>query len=519
MNMWKLFWLPAIALALLLSINAISAEQILLSDGRYLQGTVVEVKDDGFTFKLTESGGQVFLRWNQVDAALKKRLTNQKDPDEGLNLEVMVAGARLELIDGTVYEGEISQVSNGYRVKNFELTNGKVIPDDEVMEEGFIKDIQIEATVMLAPKGVLTLAEEQRAPLETARQFYELARIADKLALYQEAMDYVTLGRASGPDAQLQARLTQYDTELDELIRQAAVLDMLVKAREQAKKKVFQVALNILTEAKDTFKPTGLVLTKVDETYEELDIAFTKYLFEEWYKQMKPVATAFLKLKENKEILAGEAANWARRQMDIEIAEKLAMMVGSEDPANIKERFMKRFDWEKETDPKLKVRLGMKKVSFGETGFYTSVGGHLEIGGKKATDDPTATPPRGPRDRDDVSDPADGFQQGNKNNKEKTPKEKAEEEGNDSTDDIIKEALKRAQEMIEPKDDEKDVPKAGQPDVNKLREEAPSTYPSLDDWWAKTGTTTRAKWMCAVYVINSGTMTYYDWHNWDVKFK
>jgi hypothetical protein len=510
----KLFrWLPAVALALLFSVNFVSAEQILLSDGRYLQGDVVEVKDDGFTFKLTESGGQVFLRWNQVDASLKKRLTNQQDPDENLNLEVMVPGARLELIDGTVFEGDITPVANGYRVKNFELDNGKVVAEDEVMEEGFIKDIMIEAVVMMSPADVLKLAEEQRDPLETARQFYELARIADRMALYQEAKDYVILALASAPDSQLQARLTQYDTELEELIRQAAVLEMLVKAREHAKKKVFQTALNILTEAKDTFKPTDAVLAKVDSTYAEIDADFTKYVIDDWYKQMKPVATAYLKLKENKEITAAEAANWARRNMDLAVAEKIMGLVGGEDPNDIKKRFMERFTLE---EAKL-VRLGMKKASFGEGGFYQNVGGHLQIAGKKPNEEPAAdTPPRG-RDRDDVDDPAEGFQTAKK--KEGDSKMPPLPDG--ITEDDIKEALKRAlgEDEEEGEDGQADKPKAGRPDLNKLAEKAPTFYPSLDEWWDKSGTSTRVKWMVAIYVTSAGTMTIYDWPDWDVKFK
>jgi hypothetical protein len=505
-------WLPAASLALLFSANFVSAEQILLSDGRYLQGDVVEVKDDGFTFKLTESGGQVFLRWNQVDAGLKKRLTNQQDPDENLNLEVMVPGARLELIDGTVFEGDISQTGNGYKVKNFDLNNGKVIAEDEVMEEGFVKDIMIEAAVMMSPADVLKLAEQQRDPLETARQFYELARIADKMALYQEAKDYVTLALASAPDSQLQARLTQYDTELDELIRQAAVLEMLVNARAQAKKKVFQTALNILTEAKDTFKPTDAVLAKVDETYSDIDADFTKYVIDEWYKQMKPVATAFLKLKENKEITAPEAANYARRQMDIDISEKIMGMVGGTDANDIKKRFLERFALEESKQ----IRLGMKKASFSELGFYQLVGGHLQIAGKKPNEEPPADGPSG-RDRDGIEDPADGFQGAPKKNGDS----KLPPLPDGITEDDIKEALKRAMgdDDEESVDGNGDTPKAGRPDLQKLTEKAPQYYATMEEWWNKAGTTTRAKWMCAVYVTSSGTMTIYEWPDWDVKFK
>ena len=508
-------YMPAVVLALLFSVNFVSAEQILLTDGRYLQGTVVKdgVTEDGFSFKLTESGGTVFLRWNQVDASLKKRLTNQKDPDEDLNLEVVVPGMRLELIDGTMFEGDITQTGNGYKVKNFDLNNGKVIAEDEVMEEGFVKDIMIEAIVMMSPADVLKLAEEQRAPLETARQFYELARIADKMALYNDAQAYVTLALAANPDSQLQARLARYDTELAELIRQAAVLEMLVNAKAQAKKKVFQTALNILTEAKDTFKPTGVVLEKVDATYTELDEDFTEYVIDEWYKQMKPVATAFLKLKENKEITAPEAANYARRQMDVDIAEKIMVMVGGTDAQNIKDRFMGRFDL---VEVK-KIRLGVKKASFGETGFYQIVPyGHLEIAGKKPNETPPADGPSG-RDRDGISDPADGFQAGKK--KEGNGKLPPLPDG--ITEDDIKEALKRAMGDEDEKAEETDgdAPDAGRPDTAKLAAEGAQYYPSLEDWWERAGTSTRAKWLVALYVVTEQSTRIESWKNWDVKFK
>ena len=58
------------------------------------------------------------------------------------------------------------------------------------------------------------------------------ALCAKQAALYEQAKDYITLALASGPDSKLQARLSEYDNELDELIRQAAVLKLLVEARK-----------------------------------------------------------------------------------------------------------------------------------------------------------------------------------------------------------------------------------------------------------------------------------------------
>ena len=515
MRMLKL--LPAMIVGLLIAVSTVNAEQIRLSDGRYLQGDVVEVKEDGFVFKLTETGGEVFLRWNQVDAGLKKRLNNEKDPDEGLNLEVWVDGARLELIDGAVLLGEITRVANGYRVKNFDYDKGRVIPDEDVIEDGFVPDIQIPAIVMMDEASVLALAETEREPIETARQYYELARIADKLALYEQAKDFVTLALAAGPDSKLQARLSAYDTELDELIRQAAVLKLLVEARKAAKKKLFQGALNILDEAKANYQPTGPVLDKVDETYAEIDVDYTKFVITEWYQQMKPVARDWLREKENKEIAAAAALNWARRSMEQAIIDKLAEMVGGGDPQDIKKRFTSRFDLE---NAKI-VRLSMKKCSFGEDGFYQIIGGNRAIGGRKPSEDPNAgsgdngrDDGRRGRDRDGVDDPAEqGFQDGEKGG-EGIPL--PDGMSRDDIKDIIRRALG---EDDDSEDSGSNKPtKAVRPNLEDL-DEPPKYYPSMQDWWDKAGTTTKAKWLVAVYVTNAGTMVVYEWPDWDVKFK
>lgn len=513
-------WLPAVILGLLATSPFINAEQIRLADGRFIQGDVVEVKEDGFVFKLTETGGQVYLRWNQVDDGLKKRLTNDLDPDEGLNFEVMIEGSRLELIDGSILEGDIKQSTRGYVVKNWELPKGKEIPADEVLEDGYVTGIMIDASIMMAESDVLKLAEEQRDPIETARQYYELARIADKLGLYPEAKDYVTLALASSPDSKLQARLTDYDTQLDELIRQAAVLQLMVEARKQAKKKVFQTALDILDEAKTTYQPTGAVLTKVDDTYAEIDLDFTKFVITEWYKAMKGVARDWLKEKENKDAAVTEGMNYARRQMDVDIQEKLMEEVGGSDPTDIKNRFNTRFD----LDDAGLVRLTMKRVSFGEDGFYQIVGGHLPIAGKKPTDDANNTSPGGPgggrrgpgggRDGDGIDNPNDGFKF-----------QDAEKKGEgiplpdgispDDVNDILRKILGKDGEKDG--DSKNDAPKIGKQDISKLK--VPEYVPSLTEWWEKCSTTTRAKWLVAVYVKSAGTMRVFELDDWDIKFK
>ncbi|MCA8912616.1 MAG: hypothetical protein KDB82_13005 [Planctomycetes bacterium] len=514
-------WLPLVLLGLLLSTSFVHADQIRLADGRFLQGDVVEVKEDGFVFKLTESGGQVYLRWNQVDEGLKKRLTKAEDPDEGLDLQVMVDGARLELIDGSVLEGDITQTAKGFLVKNYEYSKGKEIPEDEVIEGGYVTDIMIDADVMMSEQDVLKLAEEQRDPIETAKQYYELARIADRLALYQEAKDYITLALASDPDNKLQARLTEYDSQLDELIRQAAVLKLLVEARKAAKKKIFQGALNILDEAKENYQPTGQVLKKVDDTYAEIDLDFSKFVISEWYKAMKGVARDWLKQKENKDVTVTEGANYARRQMDVDIQNKIMEEVGGTDPKDIKERFVNRFKLAEE--PKNKLHLSMKKASFGEDGFYQGiVGGHLPIAGQKPnTDDNNGNnkqpgrrgPNPGGKDRDGIDNPDDGFKF--QDSKEGDGIKLPEGVSPDDIKDILRRALGKDEE--DKGDSKNDAPKLGKQDLSELK--VPDYVPSLTEWWEKISTTSKAKWMVAVYVKYGGTMTPFEYDKWDIKYK
>ncbi len=524
----------------------VQAEQIRLADGRFLQGDVEEVKEDGFNFRLTDSGGKVFLRWNQVDASLKQRLKNERDPDDGLNLDVTVDGARLELIDGTILEGKVTRNGNVYTVINKERAKGIQVQFEDVVDEGFIENIQIDATVMMSEREALALAEERRAPLETARQYYEMARIADKLGLYEEAKDYVTLGLASSPDQKLQSRLSEYETKLAELIRQKELLTALAAGRQLAKQHKYQKALDVLKDAKDTYKPTDAVLSKWEEVNADIDLEFTKFVITEWYKVMKPVIQAKLKDKASKDITVQEAMNWARREMDLEIQKRIAGTTMSTDPGNMKIRFAKRFEM---IDAKT-IKLGTKKATFGEDGFYQIIGGHLPVAGKQPN--PTGSAPgsnpagRGPNGGGNpnsgggagasgggkgpgsgIQDHIDleklmkeleemgqqqgpGFQQG------ETPKLP-----DNITPDDIKDALRKALGS-----GGEDPAKAGESkgtgspikqDISQLK--VPNVVPSLTEWWDKASSTTRIRWLTAVYVKFAGTMRVLELDDWDIKYR
>lgn len=503
----------ALSLLSIAGVAPVSAEQIKLSDGRFLQGTVEEVKADGFTFKLTESGGTIFLRWSQVDAGLKKRLLNEKDPNEGLNFEVLIDGARLELVTGEVLMGDIKFSGGKYVVNNLEI-KGRSYDQEDVIEGGFAQNVKIPAQVMKAPEEVLKIAEEQRAPLETARQFYELARIADRLALYETAKDYVTLALGAQPDKAMQSTLESYNSKLDELIRQRDLLNALAEARKAAGKHVYQLALNGLNDAKKKYNPTGEVLEKFEETYAEIDADYNTFIVSEWYKQLPVIAR---KKSAQKNLTWQEARNWALKEFENEIKAAIAIKTGG-DQNDIKTRFTKRD----------KEKLSFRKISFGETGFYDVVGGPLQSAGVKSGQNNTGQPGNnnnnngrnegrreGGRGNDRSVGPID---ESNFDNDHDGLQAQPKKDGGGELPPLPPEAedyLRKIKEAYDKQQADKAKQGQGQ-DLSKFK--VPATYPSIEDWWKEQSRINKQNWMIAIYVRFAGTM-YFEQELQDLKYK
>jgi tetratricopeptide (TPR) repeat protein len=487
----RILW---VLVTLLLAFGAVQAEQIRLADGRLVQGAVLEVKEDGFYFRLTETGGRVFLRWSQVDAGLKARLTNDRDPDEGLNLMVVLQGARLELVDGTAYEGRVTEAPGGYRVFNRELpASGRFVATEDVAEDGYIPDVEIDANVMMSEREVLALAEEQRSSTESARTLYELARIADNLGLFAEARDYVALALAAAPDARLESRLTAYDAGLEKLIQQQGLLVALGEARQLSRRKRFQQAIAVLEAAKNEFKPEGEVLEKYEQTAVQIDQDLTLFVIDEWYKQLRSVVRD--KSRE-RGLSVSDAMNWARRDMTMEICRRIAEVVGSDDPSDMQARFAQRFTLETEG----RVRLSVQRASFGLDGFYQIVGGHLPVAGRQPVAPAPANRDDGPRDDPRRRPPP-------RNNSVKPGQYSQEFENLDSAGAF----------QVRPAPSSEPQPR-GRTDVSHLR--VPPVVPSMNEWWERAGAPTRARWLTAFYARFGGVMVVYsDPNDYNVRYK
>ena len=135
------------------------------------------------------------------------------------------------------------------------------------------------------------------------------------------------------------------------------------------------------------------MLTKVDDTYAEIDLDFTKFVITEWYWAYEGRRTRLAEGEREQRRRRNGGHEHARRQMDVDIQEKLMEEVGGTDRPTSRIASTHRFD----LDDAGLVWLTMKRVSvFGEDGFYQIVGGHPPIAGKKPTDDANNTSPGRP---------------------------------------------------------------------------------------------------------------------------
>jgi tetratricopeptide (TPR) repeat protein len=417
-------------------------------------------------------------------------------------------------VSGDVVMGDIKLQGNKYVVMNLEWAKGRSFDMEDVLDGGFSADVKIPATVMKAPLDVLKIAEEQRSPLENARQFYELARIADRMGLYEEAKDYVTLALAASPDKAMQTTLETYNGKLDELIRQRDLLNALAEARKAAGKHIYQLALNALNDAKKKYNPTGEVLEKFDETYTEIDTDYSSFIVTEWYKLMPAVAR---KKASTKNLTWQEARNWALKEMEVEIKAAIAIKTGG-DQNDIKARFVKRD----------KEKLTLRKISFGETGFYDVVGGPLQSAGVKAgqTGQPGANPsnPGAPRGTDRPRGPSGNGPGSNNGSIEPGSSFDDDQDGLQPKKEggelpplppDAEEYLRKIKEAYDKQQADKAKAGAAQ-DLSKFK--IPTTYQSIDDWWKEQSRITKQTWMVAIYVRFAGTM-YFEQELQDLKYK
>lgn len=508
------------------STQTISAGNIRLSNGQFIQGDIVgEPTDKGLNFKLTSTGGQIFLRWSQLHADDAKRLKKVEDPDANLKLVVQVKGARVDLVTGESLEGRIEKRGSTVIFNNLKFRN-REIALSEIDEGGLVEGVMIDATSVMEPDAILQMQLRDHPPV-SPQEFYEFARLCERLGLYQEARAYVEDCLAALPSPKLQSVAEALGTTLDELIKQEALLQAVKGARDLARKRQYQAALTLIDDVVKQAKPSGAIEDKLLDTRDEIDAEFTQFVIREWYAQMNTVAT-----KAAKDMTVDQAMGFARGQMEQGILAGILAQVGSEDQNDIKTRF----DARRKTIDK----LSKKRAAFGADGWYDVVGGPLPSAGNMNQNNPNAGSGGrnagaggglpggfpgaggaggGGRNRGGQGGGQGGDRDGHADARE--PDGFQNKGGSGLPEGIdpgqIEDLIRRAQEAMGRGGQQGGAQQGGNSaggrntqrqdaDPNDPRWQVPENTPALRDWWTGATRLTKRKWLIAYYVLNGRTM-------------
>ncbi|MCK6438679.1 MAG: hypothetical protein L6Q71_00575 [Planctomycetes bacterium] len=512
-------FLPRLLIAVMPAcvVGAVSAEQIQLANNEYIQGEVTgDPTEDGFNFKLTSTGGVIFLRWTQVSEKDAKRLKKVEDPLAGLNLNITVKGGRLELIDGSIIEGFIEARDDHYIVNNLDQW-GRRIEKANVVE--WFTDVDIDARAVHQPAKILE-DELFTAPPATASDFYRFARLAERLGLYPEARDYVDTLLGLNPSQQLRGLAEELGAAIDELIRQQALLEAIKGARVFAAKKQYPNALALIDAIVNDHAPSGAVAEKMKQTRDEIDKEFTVYVSKEWFVQMGAIAAAKVT---DKEFTVDLVRGYVTGQFSLDIALALVKKTGG----NVNDQ-----KYQQDIINRFKSRdisaLSLRTASFGKDGWYDVLGGPLpsagnvgQATGKNASKNPGGNKGSNKTGSGSSSGGRDGFSDARKHFEQQyqqPPKPKEadksgpveedasdEDGGTELSDEAVKEMIKKLEEDAKngaeqaktdtrpafvPQKFEKDDPERA----------VPENTPSIQDWWKKASSSKKKDWLIACYV-------------------
>lgn len=493
-----------------LSVTPISAEQIQLSNGRFIQGEIISTDDQGFRFKMVETGGEVFLRWSQVHADDRDRIQNVQDPDADLQdvFVVRTKGDRIELISGEIYEGKITYDPSYkfYTVSNARYSAYK-IEEEDVLEDSYKQGVDIDASNLLEPAEILALKQEQSPP-ESAQDYYELARLAEHLGLYRDSKSFIEeCLAASDVSANLSDVAEGWNATLDELIRNETLLQVATQARELARKRKFQPALDGIRELVEQAELSGKIKDEMDRAYNEIDEAYTEYVADEWFDKARKLISKNCK-KDYSEF--SEALGFVRGQVDQFVMAEIAEEVGNEEhpaePQQIYQRFLSRLEGLKD-DPEKMKKLKTRRADFGKNGWYELVGGNIPNGGNMQQPNngngngngnngnfPNGFPRR---DRDGVDDASDGFQDRGGRGGNGGGGQGAS--GEIDPADIVGEIIKRMGEGGGSSGGDGGIDDLTKPEMP----EPPENRPAITVWWEDESWTKRKNWLMAYYVYSA----------------
>src|SRR5882672_6960166 len=223
-------FLAALALAPLLAVPVFAGSEqdtVKLRSGRILTGIVLvdEANKEGFTLQRWDTGGSVFVHWNQITELEKNRLVNRL-PD-AKPLGVMLDGVRAMTAGRDVVGVLVKEDTTGLHIKTKDAKAPVQVPKAALLRPQ--ESLKIPESDAYSPDEMVD-SRLSKASEKDYASMLELGRFAASLRLYERAKDFYQ--KASSADASKKDEIELILTQNDTLIKEGKAAALVAQVKE-----------------------------------------------------------------------------------------------------------------------------------------------------------------------------------------------------------------------------------------------------------------------------------------------
>ncbi|HZE96783.1 MAG TPA: hypothetical protein VE981_07140 [Planctomycetota bacterium] len=255
-------FLAALALAPLLAVPVFAGSEqdtVKLRSGRILTGIVLvdEANKEGFTLQRWDTGGSVFVHWNQITELEKNRLVNRL-PD-AKPLGVMLDGVRAMTAGRDVVGVLVKEDTTGLHIKTKDAKAPVQVPKAALLRPQ--ESLKIPESDAYSPDEMVD-SRLSKASEKDYASMLELGRFAASLRLYERAKDFYQ--KASSADASKKDEIELILTQNDTLIKEGKAAALVAQVKEYVETIEFAKALETVKKLMSDFADTEVAKQNKD---------------------------------------------------------------------------------------------------------------------------------------------------------------------------------------------------------------------------------------------------------------
>jgi tetratricopeptide (TPR) repeat protein len=250
-----------LALLLLASPAFAGSDQdtVRLKSGRILTGIVAldDTNKEGFTVQRWDTGGTVFVHWNQITDLERSRLANRVP--EARPTGVMLDGVRAMTNGRDVIGVLVKEDSNGLHIKTKDAKAPLQIPKSALLRP--YEAVKIAETEAYSPDEMVD-TRFAKANEKDYSSMVELGRFAASLKLYERAKDLYQ--KAASADATKKDEIEGILTQNDTLIKEGKAAVLVAQVKEYVETIEFAKALETVKKLMADYADTEVAKQNKD---------------------------------------------------------------------------------------------------------------------------------------------------------------------------------------------------------------------------------------------------------------